>query len=65
MAARSEGEGSHREGDDRCDLGDGHVIVRLLSGLVALKENIIPDAVGTNAKDLTKTLRERGGGNEE
>jgi hypothetical protein len=58
VAACTEGEGSHREGDDRCDLGDGHVIVRLLSQLVALKENINPDALGTNGKDLTKTLRE-------
>ena len=58
VAACTEGEGSHREGDDRCDLGDGHFIVRLLSQLVALKENINPDALGTNGKDLTKTLRE-------
>jgi hypothetical protein len=64
VAACTEGKGSHREGDDRCDLGDGHVIVRLLSQLVALKENLNPDALGTNGKDLTKTLREGGEGNE-
>jgi hypothetical protein len=56
VAACAECKGSHREGDDRCDLGDGHDIVRLLSQLVALMEKITPDSVGTNAKDLTKTL---------
>jgi len=59
VAACAEGEGSHREGDDRCDLGDGHDRVRLLSLLDALKVNIIPDVLGTNGKVLTKTLRER------
>ena len=36
VAACAEGEGSRREGDDRCDLGDGHGIFRLLSQPVAL-----------------------------
>ena len=36
VAACTEGEGSRREGDDRCDLGDGHGIIRLLSQPVAL-----------------------------
>jgi hypothetical protein len=37
VAAGAEGEGSHREGDDRCNFGDGHGIFRLLSLQVALR----------------------------
>ena len=38
VAAGAEGEGGHREGDDRCDLGHGHGIFRLLSLQVAFVE---------------------------
>jgi hypothetical protein len=38
VGAGAEGEGCGREGDNCCDLGDGHGIFRLLSLLVALVE---------------------------